>query len=68
MAPVFIPPLAEAALRWAGLPRALPVNLLLSSALAVAAVLVYRLLLDPLGRILQRRETKILQAVTTEVE
>jgi len=66
--PVFIPPLAELLLRWAGLPPAVPVNLILSIALAIGAVSAYRLLLDPLGRILEGRETKILQAVTTDVE
>ena len=68
MAPVFIPPAAEFLLRWAGLPRALPVNLILSIALTVAAVIAYRLSLAPIGRILQSRETAILQAVTTAVE
>lgn len=68
LTPVFIPPLAELLLRWAGLPPAVPVNLILSIALAAGAVLAYWLLLGPLGRLLERRETRIIQSVTTDVE
>ena len=68
LSPVLIPPLLELLLRWAGLPPAVPVNLILSIALAIGAVAAYRFLLDPLGRLLERRETKILLAVTTDVE
>jgi hypothetical protein len=45
-----------------------PVNLLLSAALAAVMALAYWQSLGPLGRLLQRRETKILGVVTVEVE
>jgi hypothetical protein len=68
MAPVFAAPLAELLWREAGYSRAVPVNLLLSAALAGFVALVYWRMLGPLGRLLQRRETMILAAVTSEVE
>jgi hypothetical protein len=68
MLPVFVPPLAELLWRAAGYPSAVPVNLLLSVALAAVLGFAYWLALDPLGRLLQRRETKILGVVTVEVE
>ena len=68
MTPVFVPPLAEWVWRTAGWSNAVPVNLLLSIALATLMGLVYWQTLEPLGRLLQRRETKILGAVTVEVE
>jgi ABC-2 type transport system permease protein len=68
MAPVFVPPLAEFIWRSEGLPTLVPVNLILSIVLAAVLALVYWLTLDPLGRLLQRRETKILGIVTVEVE
>lgn len=52
----------------AGLPRAVPVNFLLSAGLAAAVAFAYRLSLNPLRRLLQRRERKILSLVSTEVE
>jgi ABC-2 type transport system permease protein len=45
-----------------------PVNLTLSSLLCIGAALLYQHTLEPLGRLLQRREQRILQAVTQEVE
>ena len=66
--PVFVPPLAELLCRHLGYAAALPLNLILSVALAIATAALYWLLLPSLGRLLQRRETKILQVVTEEVE
>jgi hypothetical protein len=68
MAPAFVPPLAELLWRGAGLPTVVPVNLILSIALAGVIALAYWQTLGPLGRLLQRRETKILGVVTVEVE
>jgi len=68
MVPVFVPPLAELLWRAARWPSEVPVNLLLSVMLAAAMGFIYWQALDPLGRLLQRRETKILAVVTVEVE
>jgi len=68
MAPAFVPALAEFLWRKAGWPDAVPVNLLLSLGLAMLTGLAYWQTLGPLGRLLQRRETKILSVVTVEVE
>jgi hypothetical protein len=68
MTPVFVPPLAEWMWRIAGWPNAVPVNLLLSIAIATLMGFVYWQTLEPLGRLLQRREMKILGVVTVEVE
>ena len=68
MAPVFASPLL--ALLWnnAGLPPVLPVDLICSALLCAGLILIYWQSLTPLGRLLQRRETKILGIVTVEVE
>ena len=66
--PIFVPPLIEIVLRNVGIAAGVPVNLLLSIVLLVFTATVYWLLLAPMGRLLQRRETKILQIVTAEVE
>ena len=68
MTPVFVPPLAELLWGMAGWPDIVPINLVLSAALAALAALAYWQTLGPLGRLLQRRETKILSVVTVEVE
>jgi ABC-2 type transport system permease protein len=68
MAPAFVPPLAEFLWRGAGWPTAMPVNLILSVALAGVIAFAYWQTLGPLGRLLQSRETKILGIVTVEVE
>ena len=68
MAPVFLPALLELLWRNAGWSPAVPVNFILSLALAGVASLAYWQALGPLGRLLQRRETKILGIVTVEVE
>jgi F0F1-type ATP synthase membrane subunit b/b' len=44
------------------------VNLFFSAALFALLALFYRLSLAPLGELLERREKKILQVVTEEVE
>ena len=68
MTPVFLAPLAELVWQKLAMPAVVPVNLLLSMALAALAALAYWQALGPLGRLLQRRETKILGVVTVEVE
>jgi hypothetical protein len=68
MTPAFVPPLAELLWRMAGWPDMVPVNLILSLLLAALMVFAYWQTLSPLGRLLQRRETKILGVVTVEVE
>src|ERR1035437_6606916 len=68
MAPAFAPPLAELLWRLAGWPGVVPGNLNLSVLLAALAAVAYWQTLGPLGRLLQRRETKILGVVTVEVE
>lgn len=66
--PIFAPPLIELAWRAAGMPAAYAVNLILSILLLALAAGLYWLLLAPMGRLLQRRETKILHTVSAEVE
>jgi hypothetical protein len=68
MIPAFVPPLAEFLWRSAGWPAAVPVNLILSTLLLAGLALAYWQALGPLGRLLQRRETRILSTVTVEVE
>ena len=63
-----MPPLAEFLWRMAGGSDAVPVNLILSFALAVVTAVAYWQALGPLGRLLQSRETRILGVVTAEVE
>ena len=66
--PVMVPPLAELLMRMAGVPAAVPVNLLLSIALDLLLVLVYWQTLEPMGRLLHSRELTILNRVTQEIE
>jgi ABC-2 type transport system permease protein len=68
MSPVFVPPLAAWLWQKAGLPDLIPMNLLLSAVLVAAMAVIYWQTLPTFGRWLQRRETKILGAVTAEVE
>lgn len=68
MSPAFLPPASEWLLRRAGLPGFVPVNLILSALLCFAVIIFYWQSLGPLGRLLQKRETKILESVTVEVE
>lgn len=66
--PAFLPPLGALLWNKAGGSDLVPVNLLLSLALAALMVVAYGCALGPLGRLLQRRETKILSVITAEVE
>jgi hypothetical protein len=68
MFPVFLGPLLELIWRKSDLPDFVPVNLIFSVLLCGVAVFVYWQLLPPLGRLLQRRETKILGTIALEVE
>jgi len=67
IAPVFIPPALGMVARTLGWP-AEPVSLIAALGLAGACGAVYWFTLRPLGRMLQRRETKILHAVTEVME
>ena len=68
MAPLLLGPLAGVlAERFGGMPAALG-SLVMSAIVAMAICTIYWWSLGPLGRLLQRRETKILQTVTAEVE
>jgi hypothetical protein len=68
MSPAFLPP----ALGWlsarAGGPPAVLVNLGLSLLLAAIMAVVYWRTIAPLGRLLHKRETRILEIVSAEVE
>lgn len=68
MTPAFVPPAAELAWQQLGGSPDVPVNLGLSALLCAAAAGLYAGSLGPLGRLLQRRETQILGAVTRAVE
>jgi hypothetical protein len=68
VSPVFLPPLLELLWQKAGWPDFIPVNFIFSALLCTAAIFAYWQLLAPFGRLLQRRETKILNIVTAEVE
>ena len=68
MVPVFVPPLLELLWHLAGWPALVPVNLILSVLLATLTALLYWGTLGPLGRLLQRREIKILNIVTAVQE
>ncbi len=68
LTPTFVPPLAGLLLERGGIAPAAVVNLMLSAVLAGAMVLIYLQTLRPTGRLLQRRETNILQTVSQSVE
>ena len=68
MAPLFLPPLAGLFSERVGGPPAMLMNLAISGVMAVVMALVYWKVLDPLSRLLQRRETQILGIVTVDVE
>ena len=67
-APALLPLAIETVLRLLGRTAGLPVCLLLSLVECALAVLVYRLLVDWQGGLLQVREQKILEAVTNRAE
>ncbi len=66
--PIYLAPLAELLWRLCEGPAFVPVNLACSAVTAVVALLVYRVALNPLGRLLQSREIEVLNTVTTELE
>ena len=68
LVPLFLPPLADWLWQRAGWPGFVPVNSLLSLLLAGLAALLYWRTLAPVGRLLHRREIKILNTVTAEQE
>ena len=68
MLPAFAGPLLELLWRWAELPDFVPVNFICSAMLCGVMLLAYWQLLAPMGRLLQRRETKILGVIAVEVE
>jgi hypothetical protein len=68
MTPVFAGPLLELLWRRSDLPAFVPLNLIISALICGLMALVYQQTLAPLGRLLQRRETKILGVITVEVE
>ena len=66
--PILIPPgLGLLGEHFWGLPAG-PINLAGSIGLAALAGVLYALTLEPLGRLLQRREQRVLKVVTLEVE
>ena len=68
MAPAFLPPLAGLWSDRVGGPPAALVNFAVSAVMAAVMAFVYWQVLDPLGRLLRRRETQILSIVTVETE
>jgi hypothetical protein len=68
MLPVFAGPLLELFWRRSDFPAFAPVNLICSALLCGLMVFAYWRMLAPMGRLLQRRETKILGVITVEVE
>jgi hypothetical protein len=68
MVPVFAGPLLEFLWHHFGWPDFVPVNLIVSGLFCGLMAVVYWTTLAPLGRLLQRREPKILGVITVEVE
>jgi hypothetical protein len=66
--PVYLAPVAALVWQVAGGSSLVPVNLLLSMLMAGVTLLLYRVVLNPLGRLLQTREKDILEAVSSELE
>ncbi len=66
--PIFVAPAAELFLRFTNTLVDFPVNLVLSSLFTILAALSYWWLLNSLRYTLQRRETKILEVITSDVE
>ena len=68
MSPVFLGPLLGFLwLHW-DMSAFVPVNLIFSALFCGLMVFIYWQTLTPMGRLLQRRETKILSVITVEVE
>jgi hypothetical protein len=68
MSPAFVGPLLELLWRRSDLPNYVPVNFIFSALLCGLMTILYWQTLAPLGRLLQRRETKILGTIAVEVE
>lgn len=68
MLPVFLPPLMELLRGLAGGSKLVPVNLIGSVLVAALTAVLYWRTLGSCGRLLQRREIKILNTVTAEQE
>jgi len=68
MFPLFVPALVEFLLRSSNWASTIPINLFFSAAFALLMVFAYWRMIETFGRLLQRRETKILSVVTAEVE
>lgn len=68
LAPILLVPLATWAWEQSGGDRADVAGLLAAAVLLALATVVYRRTLRPLGRLLQRRERRILEVVTAQVE
>jgi hypothetical protein len=68
LAPAFLPPAAELLWATAGWPSWVPVSLVLSVVIASGAGALYWFTLAPLARLLQRREMKMLELLSVEVE
>ena len=68
MLPVFAGPLAQLLWNRMNLPAYVPVNLIISAVLVGLLIFIYWKSLAPLGRLLRRRETKILAVIAVEVE
>jgi len=68
MLPVYMAPLAEFLWRLGEGPAFVPVNVVCSAGIAVVALFVYRVALNPLGRLLQSREIEVLNTVSAEIE
>jgi hypothetical protein len=68
ISPVFLPPALGWALeRWGGLPAGF-INPIASAGLCGALGILYWILIQPMGRLMQRRETAILSAITESAE
>jgi len=68
MLPVFVGPLLGFLWQHWDLPAFVPINLIVSALFCGVMSLVYWTTLTPMGRLLQRRETKILAVIAVEVE
>jgi hypothetical protein len=66
--PLVLPLVAEVLVEWLAQVRGVPVCLVLSIAQCVAVVVLYRVLLAQQGHLLQAREQRILEIVTTKAE
>jgi ABC-2 type transport system permease protein len=67
-APILLPATLASLLSFLARVPAAPINLLASAAELAILIMLYRLSLPRLGALLQRREKKVLEAVTQEVE